>query len=313
MHKNWQQWEKSLKKIAGLSVHKNASLKNKTSFSNMSSAKWYVVVEQKNALKQLIVLFNECGLDWKKDWDVLGKGSNTLFKDEGYAGCIVDLSKAFASYECISNSAEGKTYKVGAGLSNVVLLNHLRKEKLKGFGYVFGIPGSIGGGLIMNAGTPLGWFGQNVISVEGYHVNGEYLKWDVSEKDFEYRSFKKKKDFIVTELKMFFQASDDLTIEQEIKQAKEKRKNQPLDKPNFGSVFKNPLPLFAGQLIEKALLKGTVIGDAKISEQHANFIINQGHAKCSDALALIALMKSTVKTKFNVDLQQEVIVMGDAS
>lgn len=310
MHKNWQQWEQSLKQIAGLSVHKNTSLKNKTSFANRSFAQWYVVIEKKDALKQLIVLFKECGLVWKKDWDVLGKGSNTLFRDEGYFGCIVDLSKAFADYECIADNAEGKRYKVGAGLANVVLLNHLRKEKLKGFGYAFGIPGSIGGGLIMNAGTPLGWFGQNVIAVKGYDMQGQYVNLEVSEKDFEYRSFKRKQNFIATELEMVFQHSNVFSIEEEIEQAKQKRKNQPLDKPNFGSVFKNPLPLYAAQLIEKAQLKGKVIGGAKISEQHANFIVNQGQAKCSDALALIALMQATVKTKFEIDLQQEVIVMG---
>ncbi|MCI5071415.1 UDP-N-acetylmuramate dehydrogenase [bacterium] len=311
MHKNWQQWERSLDSIVGLSVKKNKPLKNKTSFANQSSAQWYVEIEQKSALKQLIVSFKESGLVWKKDWDVLGKGSNVLFKDQGYQGCIVDLSKAFAYYQPAGSNAEGKKYKVGAGLANIVLLNHLRKEKLKGFGYVFGIPGSVGGGLIMNAGTPLGWYGQNVIAVQGYHVNGDDVQWEVSEKDFEYRSFKKKKDFIVTDLEMFFKHSDGLSIENEIKQAKESRKNQPLNKPSFGSVFKNPQPLYAAQLIEQAQLKGKTIGGAQISEKHANFIVNQGTATCSDAMALITLMKETVKTKFAVDLQQEVIVMGD--
>ncbi len=299
-----------LEKLFPSSLRRNVSLGPLTTFHCLARAGGLFSPAHFEELKQAIRFFAAKSLVYGKDWQVLGRGSNVLVRDGGFQGVLVDLGKGFTKIDLIREDSSFAWVRAEAAVQNGALLHWLRERSLGRFGFAYGIPGTIGGGIRMNAGTPQGWFSDVVTEVEGVTTRGEEIRKKVSSKDFLYRDFPEARDWVVTAGTFSFPKSDRASIDKEIDQAKSKRANQPLDLPNIGSVFKNPSNDFAGRLIEAAGLKGFRIGDAEISSKHANFIVNLGKAKTSDALALLAHAQKAVKEKFNVELEPEVHVIG---
>jgi UDP-N-acetylmuramate dehydrogenase len=263
-------------------------------------------------LSNVVSLLKNSGFVYRKDWNILGRGSNVLIADEGYRGCLIDLSGDFEKIDVIHKDAESILIKVEAGVANGTLLQYLRNNQWSGFEFSFGIPGNIGGGIRMNAGIPQGWFSEVLEKVEMMDVDGKIKECIVDSSMFSYRDFPLARDKIVLSGTFLFHKNNSNVIQEKINLVKNQRKNQPLDFPNIGSVFKNPEGNFAGKLIEDAGLKGLTIGDAQISEKHANFIINLGHAKTKDVLSLIKRAQDEVLSQFGVRLEPEVHIIGEA-
>jgi UDP-N-acetylmuramate dehydrogenase len=247
---------------------------------------------------------------FRKDWNMIGRGSNVLIADEGYRGCLIDLSGDFQKIKVVHEDSNTATVKAEAGVANGAFLQYLRSRDWEGFEFAFGIPGCIGGGIRMNAGTPQGWFSEVLEKVELMDVNGAIKEIPVNPTMFTYRDFPLAHNQIVLSGTFIFNKSNSLVIRDKIKVLKDQRKNQPLDFPNIGSVFKNPEGNFAGKLIQDAGLKGFTIGNAQISEKHANFIVNLGGAKTKDVLALIQKAQKEVKNQFGIELEPEVHWIG---
>ncbi len=291
-------------------VREDESLKNWTTFCLESKADLIVSPKHLEQLRALMIQFAKDGWVIKRDWDMIGRGSNILVADEGFGGVLVDLSKGFDQIEIESQNDEGMHLRVQAGVANGTLFTFVRQHSLTGFEFGFGIPGSVGGSVAMNAGTPMGWFGQLVKEVKTISQDGSVEVLKVSEKDFQYRQFGALGKRVIADVLMVFKRGIIDQIEQKIFQAKSVRMKQPLELPNFGSVFKNPEGDFAGRLIEQSGLKGFQIGQAQISIKHANFIVNLGGAKTKDVLELISIAKEKVKKRFNVQLEPEVRLLG---
>lgn len=300
----------ALSKVLGDQLLQNQSLKDWTTFHCLARAKFIVLPDSLSQLSKLIRLFKTQGLTFRKNWDVIGRGSNLLVRDGGYLGVLLGLTHGFTKIEVIEENKNEVKVRVEAGVPNGTLLQWVRERNLSGFGFSFGIPGSIGGGIRMNAGTPLGWFGQVLSKVEGVDLRGNKVEISVQESDFQYRDFPKGRDFLITAGHFIFRCVDAEEVECEIQRAKEKRKNQPLRLPNIGSVFKNPKGDYAARLIDAAGLKGERIGNAEISPLHSNFIVNLGNAKTKDVLKLMEKAQKEVKRHFSVELEPEVRVIG---
>lgn len=299
----------ALEQICSGSVRRNESLKRWTTFRCEAKAD---AIASPKTIEMLTKLVDRL-IAMKTTWRVLGRGSNLLVKDGGYPGALVDLAVGFSAIAIENEDSRETRVRVEGGVANGTFLQWCRDRNLKGFGFSFGIPGSIGGGIRMNAGTPLGSFSQILREVEGLDFSRKVAhptQLRVEEKDFLYRDFPKGHHLVITAGSFCLKKSDSASVNGEIEAAKDRRKNQPLELPNFGSVFKNPQGDFAGRLIEAAGLKGTRIGDAEISRRHANFIVNLGRAKTADALTLMSMAQETVQEKFGVKLEPEVHVIG---
>lgn len=233
---------------------------------------------------------------------VLGFGSNVLFSDKIYDGVIIKLDTL--------NQIEFKRDKVtagaGASLMKVALMS-VRKG-LSGLEFATGIPGSIGGAVYMNAGAYKSDMGYVVTKVKVLTPKLRVITMVNKELDFHYRTsfLKKHPDYICLEATIKLKKGNKEEIEALVRERKNRRiESQPLEYPSAGSVFRNPEGMFAGKLIEDLGYKGLVKGGAKISEKHANFIINYQNAKAQDIKDLIEFIQEEVKEKYNVELKVE--------
>ena len=252
-------------------------------------------------------------------WCVLGGGTNIVVKDEGIKGLVIAITKKLSGF--IHENIEGSSrvrIKAGTALSH--LCNWAADNGLEGLEFAAGIPGTFGGAVKMNAGTSAGWISDILESITVISSNGENKYLSRSEIESSYRKLRLKNvadpgdicGSIIIEASIILKNGSADAIKAKIKKSIENRKaNQPLGYKNAGCIFRNPennLP--AGKLIEMAGLKGTESGGAKVSDIHANFIINTGDASARDVLALIDIVKTTVSEKFSVTLEPEVIVAG---
>lgn len=280
----------------------NEPLREHTTFRIGGPAKYLVDV---NAVEQLIELWN---LSRKENLSVmiLGNGSNVLAGDHGYNGIVVRLTGDFSKYEF-----EGESVKCGAGLRIPVLINACAQSGFSGAEFLAGIPGSVGGALISNAGTREGCIGDIVSGVEILSGQGSISMLGKNDLDFSYRTSNLEKT-IVTSARLNLKKAQKNDILSRIKDNFSNRlKTQPMDSWSAGSVFKNPQGESAGWLIEQAGLKGLKFGGAQISLKHANFIVNNGDAKASDVKSLITLIRSKVKEKFGIELELEIKIVGE--
>lgn len=291
-------------------IHLKESMKSWTTFRCTGAASILALPQNLEELREMIRTFGSHGLKMGRDWQMLGRGSNLLVQDGGYLGVLVSLAKGLTAKEVLEEDRESIRLRIEAGVSNQVLVQWLCEEGLEGFAFVSGIPGSIGGGIRMNAGTSQGLFSNVLTHVELTDLNGETKSHAVKEKDFTCRDFLLPKGMVITAGYFRFLRASPEKVKQQIKAAKKLRADQPWDKPSFGSIFKNPKGAHAGQLIDEAGLKGLRIGDAEISKQHANFMVNLGHAKTSEALQLMKEVSKKVRERFGVDLEPEVHVIG---
>jgi UDP-N-acetylmuramate dehydrogenase len=237
---------------------------------------------------------------------VLGKGSNILVGDKGIRGSVIAIRDTL-SYLNI----EGEYVTAGAGYNLPRLVLDVIEHGLEGIENLGGIPGTVGGAVIMNAGAYQREIFDVITRVECVR-RGKHLELKPEEIDFGYR-YTNLTDSVILEITMQLKKSTDIeSIKQKRKNLLEKRsQSQPLNKPNAGSIFKNPPDDYAGRLIESCNLKGLQTGGAMVSPKHANFLVNENNATASDMMTLIEKVKTCVFEKFNIVLELEVQLIGE--
>jgi UDP-N-acetylmuramate dehydrogenase len=244
----------------------------------------------------------------KLKWRAIGRGSNLLVSDKGIEGIVIKLGKGLDHLEI-----NGSEIRVGGGHSLVSLSTLISKKGLSGLEFASGIPGSVGGAVYMNAGA----HGSDISKIlKKAHILFEdgTMEWLSNEEmEFSYRTsiLQNKRPGIVVEAIFQLTEGDRTTIVNQMQKNKDYRKEtQPWNYPCAGSIFRNPLPNYAGKLIENAGLKGFSIGGAKISEMHGNFIVNAGNATAEDVLALIQHVKDTIYKLYQIKMETEVEIIG---
>lgn len=275
------------------------SLEKFTTFKIGGKVKYFFVAKNKQSLIKAVLWAEEASLPFF----ILGGGSNLLVADRGFRGLVI-------KNENNKHETNGKKISAEAGVPLSSLLKEATKNNLAGLEWSAGIPGTVGGALFGNAGA----FGKSMKdSVQGvkiFDVKSRKIKI-LKKKDcgFSYREsiFKKNKDLVIISAAFSFKKGKSETINKKIKEYLDYRKeHQPLNFPSAGSVFKNSKNLSAGDLIEKCGLMGKKIGNAEISQKHANFIVNLGKATSKDVMGLVNLAKKSVKNKFGVALEEEI-------
>lgn len=235
---------------------------------------------------------------------MIGRGSNLLVSDEGLRGAVINLESGLMSIH-----VEGDRVVVESGVPMARFVDFCVQRGFKGVEMLAGIPGTIGGAVMMNAGAYGGEISDCLVDVEILR-NGVLLYLKKEESGFSYRRSGFRGDVILGASFRFPTGDKEeiMTMRREL--LIKRNRAQPLNYPNSGSMFKNPPGNFAAKLIEEAGLKGTRRGDAQISEKHANFIVNLGNAKAQDVLDLIELARKTVFEKFSITLELEVKLLG---
>ena len=287
--------------IADEDIKMNEPLKDHTSYLIGGPADIYIYPKNKDQLIDLLKVLQEDTYPYF----ILGKGSNILAADKGFNGCIIDLTKYFAEIKVNNNNMN-----IGAGALLTTIAFTAIKNSLSGMEELAGIPGTLGGALLMNAGCYGNEIFKLVESVSFINSENEIEELPIDELEFGYRTSSLKGNVII-EAKLRFTKSDPVNIRERTDVFLSKRReSQPLKFPSCGSVFKRPKGNFAGKLIEDAMLKERKIGGAQISKKHAGFILNKENATANDVKELIELIKNTVSEKFNVILEEEVIYLG---
>ncbi len=285
-----------------------------TSFKAGGPADAFAVPDSYDRLLQLI---QYAGYE-KIDYFILGDGTNTLVKDKGFRGIIILLK------DCLNKIVEKKResksiiIEAMAGVKLNKLCSFAIKNGFKGLNFATGIPGTVGGGIIMNAGTNKGSMQDVIDSINVLMPTGQTKRIDACNLDFGYRKllFKKNielKGTVILGGSFKLVMGDSDKLRQEAKTIfKQRSIKHPMGYPSAGSFFKNPAAgKTAGELIDMAGLKGKKTGDAQISQKHANFIINRGRSSAGDILSLMELVQETVQKKFNIHLNPEVKIIGE--
>ena len=235
---------------------------------------------------------------------ILGKGSNILVSDRGFDGCVIDMTENFRDI-----AAEGNLIAAGAGSLLSAVAKKAAENSLTGFEELAGVPGTVGGTLVMNAGC----YGKEISSLvlsADILSEGKVVRIERNDIEFSYRYSSLKGKLVVGAVFALKKGDPEAISSKMAEYSALRRSKQPLNYPSCGSVFKRPQEGFAGKFIENSGLKGKSIGGAMVSDLHAGFIINTGTATAQDVLSLIKLIKKTVKEKFGVELQEEVIYLG---
>ena len=289
---------KDLKKLRVGKIIQNKELKNFTTYKVGGMPICIVVPDNEQKLIPLIKYLRENNIKFM----ILGNGSNVIFNSTNYDGVVIKMDNL--NYLRIVNN----TITVGAGYMLNKLAIRVSRLGLTGMEFATGIPGTVGGACYMNAGaykTDMGYITTKVrVLTPDYQI--KYLT--NKEMDFHYRTsfLQKNKDYICLGAVIVLRKGDPQAIMEVINERKTRRvETQPLEYPSAGSVFRNPENDFAGRLIEEIGYKGKSIGGAKVSEKHANFIINNGNATGEDIKKLIGEIKNAVKEKYDIDLKVE--------
>ena len=274
-----------------------------TSFRVGGPAKVFLTVHSEEKLRNILLALKRHELPYF----VLGNGSNLLVSDEGYDGVMVYLGEEFSEVEITGTQMRAKA----AALLGKVARKAM-EEGLAGLEFAAGIPGSLGGGVVMNAGAYGGELSQVVTKVKAMNPNGEIIELEKEQLLLGYRtSIFKIKPFVILEVSMELQKGNKEEIFAKIKEyTKARVEKQPLEYPSAGSTFKRPEGYFAGKLIMDAGLRGYRVGDAQVSEKHCGFVINRGNATATEIKTLMENVAKKVKEEFGVDLEAEVIMLG---
>lgn len=281
----------------------NEPMKKHTTFKIGGDADMYVSVESVEELSALIKLAKEKGVCYT----VIGNGSNLLVSDSGIRGLVIEIGQGLANYK-----VNGNTVYAEAGILLKKLASVAAAESLSGLEEVSGVPGTLGGGIFMNAGAYGGELKDTVKKVTYIDDNGEMHTLNNDECEFGYRKsiFSGGGKYIVS-AELELKKGDSSEIDGKMADyTKRRREKQPISYPSAGSTFKRPEGNFAGTLIEKSGLKGYRVGGATVSELHAGFVINCGGATAQDVIDVIEHTKKTVLEKFNVELEPEVRFLG---
>jgi UDP-N-acetylmuramate dehydrogenase len=286
-----------------LEMNINEKMSRHTTFKTGGPASLFIRPDSLEQLKKVVALLKRAEVPYF----ILGNGSNLLVSDKGYDGAIISTDK-FTDIRL----EDEKTIYAEAGVKNSAIAAFARDNSLTGFEFAAGIPGSLGGAVIMNAGAYGGEMKLIVKEVRALSPQGEIIRLDNEALRFDYRtSALKGKDFIVISALLELEKGDKDEISAQMNELALKRKEkQPLEYPSAGSTFKRPEGYFAGKLIEDSGLRGYTVGGAMVSDKHCGFVINKGEATSKDIYTLILNVQNTVYEKFGVRLEPEVILLG---
>ena len=298
-------WKEALPEIVtqpGSRLRFQEPLAKHTHFGIGGEATAYIEISTVSELAALARFHTE----WDVSIAVIGRGSNLLVSDTGFKGISVRLVGELAKLE-----ADGKVVSVGAGLSLPALSKTMSRSGLSGVEFALGIPGSVGGALIMNAGAWGSSFGDVVTDVTVMTDSGELVTLTHAEAAFEYRHSSLETYFCVTGATLALEPGDVDEITERMQTFyKQKVATQPFAEENAGCMFKNPPDDSAGRLIDISGLKGYRIGGAEVSTVHGNFILNLDNATAADVLKLVAYIQQQVREKTGISLQTEVKRLG---
>ena len=281
----------------------NEPMEKHTTFRVGGAAEAFVQVRDKEQLQKLVSYFGKVS----QEYFILGKGSNLLVSDQGYSGVVLDMSKYYTQVRIEGNRIYAQA---GASLPQVAVM--AAAHGLSGLEFAAGIPGTVGGAVVMNAGAYDGEMKLVVRRVTVLNREGEEMELDNATMEFGYRtSIIKNRPFLVQEVMFELCPGDKEQIMKKGAEFNQRRKEkQPLEYPSAGSTFKRPEGYFAGKLIMDAGLRGYRIGGAQVSEKHCGFIINVGNATASDIQDLMDEVSEKVKKQFGVRLEPEVVRLG---
>ena len=303
-----------IKKIVGeQNIFTNVPMSHYTTFRVGGNAAYLVNVESEESLIALLKCLREAGMKYY----LLGNGSNLLVSDRGFDGVMIRLCGDFLSCktaltERTDNLTVNELYAgAAASLSKVAQL--AAEESLSGMEFAFGIPGTIGGAVVMNAGAYGGEMKQVVHSVRLLDEELRVVTLSGEEMAFGYRSsILKQRQMIVLSVELKLVSGDQEQIRQKMNEnMSARREKQPLEYPSAGSTFKRPEGYFAGKLIQDAGLRGYSVGGAQVSEKHCGFVINRDNATASDIYRLIRNVQEKVSESSGVMLEPEVIMLGE--
>lgn len=286
----------------GIEVEKDASLARCTTYRVGGPADLLVTAHSYEGLARTMrVLAAE-----NVPWVVLGRGSNVLAADEGYRGCVIRLGRGFARM-----MVDETLVTAGAAVMLPKLVNETLTRGLTGLECCAGIPGTVGGAVAMDAGTRDEWIGRCVRDVVAFDPTRGLVRHLGSDISWGYRHSSLPADQIILEATFELASSTREAVSAEMQRLTVRRRvTQPVGKACCGSVFRNPPDRSVGKMLEDCGLKGVRRGSACVSEKHANFVINEGGAQARDVLELMGVMHDAVLTRFGVDLQPEVKLLG---
>ncbi len=304
-----KQLKTALQELVNTSVQWDCLLAPYTSFGIGGPAAALIIVERVKELADLLACCKRNGLKHR----FIGKGTNLLVADAGFDGVVLLFGKGLSEIRMVGETDNNHvTIQAGAGCSLAKLLNWCTERGYSGLEFASGIPGSLGGAVIMNAGAWNGEMADVLRSVNTFSIVDGEEKISEGELEFGYRKWRNQKNStgekrLVTSVEIFLQREAKETIQQRCREYLAKRKaKQPKGLKNAGSFFKNPPGDAAGRLIEAAGLKGLRYGDAMVSDVHANFFVNMGSARADDIKQLMQIVVQKVKEESGIELQTEV-------
>ena len=293
-------YDELVKKISPSNVFVNEKMSKHTSFKVGGIADFFVIA---NDVKELIYIL-KLAKELKIKTYILGNGTNIVVKDEGFRGIIIKLN--FKNLKI-----EDDKIIAGAGVSVALLSEYAYRSQIKGYEFISGIPGTVGGAVKMNAGA----YGSEIkdVLISTTYLDEKYNIKEIknNEHDFSYRkSIFENKKWIILESTFKVEKGNKEEIKQKRQEiATVRQEKQPLDMPNAGSIFKRGDDFLPAKLIDEAGLKGYTIGGAQISKKHAGFIVNTGNASTQNIIDLIKHIQTTIKDKFDKDIELEVIII----
>jgi UDP-N-acetylmuramate dehydrogenase len=295
-------WRDEIARRVRGEIQRDAPLATRTTIRVGGRADLLVRPADPDALAELLRAARELGVPLA----VLGGGANTLVADAGVRGVVLRLPA-----DLDSERAEGETLLLGAGQPTSRLWIRAHALGLVGMEFIAGIPGTLGGAVAMNAGTRAGEMKDVVARVELATADGAGFV-EARELGLAYRTCRLPQGAVVTRIELSLHRGDVAESERIMQEDRaRRRRTQPLDRPTFGSTFRNPPGDHAGRLVEAAGLKGHRVGSAMWSDVHANFVVNLGGATARDVLALVNVARSRVKARFGVVLEPEVRLLGE--
>lgn len=288
-------------KIENITVLEQESMKKHTTFRVGGAARYFA---QPHNVEELRVLLKYCKDHSIRNY-ILGNGSNVLFLDEGFDGMVIQIGSSMGQIDI-----EGTCLDVGAGAVLARVANQAYEHGLTGMEFAAGIPGSIGGAIVMNAGAYGGEMKDIVAYVDILEADGEIRRYRTDEMQFSYRHSVVDADKIVLRVGLQLEKGDKQVIMTRMNElAEARRSKQPLEYPSAGSTFKRPEGYFAAKLIDDSGLRGYRSGGAMVSEKHCGFVINVDQAKSADVIDVMKHVEMVVKEKYGVTLEPEVRII----
>ena len=283
----------------------NEPMKKHTTIQIGGLAEYFIKIKTVKQLKSILCYATEN----KIPITVIGNGSNILVSDEGIEGITLQIQIEGIELQNQGNKIE---VKVGAGVKLGMLAQKMLQQEITGLEELSGIPGTIGGAVVMNAGAHGKEMKDIVTYVKCVDYQGKEKKFLLEQLEFEYRtSIFKKEEYIITEIGLQFIRGKKEEIKQKMEEyTKYRKEKQPIEYPSAGSTFKRGTDFITAKLIDEAGLKGYCIGDAEVSTKHSGFIINKGNATAKDVLQLVDAIRKIIKQKFDKNIELEIEIIG---